>query len=63
VQLISDASSWVPSALAIALSGVEPEAAGMESQPATLAVILALAAWAAVPAVIGLVSVQRRDVV
>ena len=63
VQLISDASSWVPSALAITLSGVEPEAAGMESQPATVAATLALAAWAVIPALIGLVSVQRRDVV
>ena len=63
VQLISDASSWVPSALAITLSGVEPEAAGMESQPAAGAAILALAGWAFVPALIGLVSVQRRDVV
>ncbi|MGB3099959.1 MAG: hypothetical protein WBB30_11780, partial [Solirubrobacterales bacterium] len=63
VQLISDASSWVPSALAVALSGVEPEAAGVESQAGTLAAIFALAAWALVPAVIGLLSVQRRDVV
>ena len=63
VQLISDASSWVPSALAVALSGVEPEAAGVESQASALAAILVLAAWALVPAVIGLLSVQRRDVV
>ena len=63
VQLISDASSWMPSALAVALSGVEPQAAGVESQAGTVAAILALAAWALVPAVIGLLSVQRRDVV
>jgi ABC-2 type transport system permease protein len=63
VQLISGASSWVPSALAIALSGVEPEAAGIESEASTLTALLALAAWAAVPAIVGLVSVQRRDVV
>lgn len=63
VQLIRDASSWVPSALATALSGVEPEAAGVESQASTVAAIFALAAWAIVPAAIGLLSVQRRDVV
>jgi len=63
VQLISDASSWVPSALAVTLSGVEPEAAGVESQAGTVAAIFALAAWAVVPAVIGLLLVQRRDVV
>ena len=63
VQLISGASSWVPSALAVALSGVQPEAAGVESQAGTAAALLVLAAWAVVPAVIGLVSVQRRDVV
>jgi ABC-type transport system involved in multi-copper enzyme maturation permease subunit len=63
VQLISDASSWVPSALAVALSGVEPEAAGVESQAGAVAAIFVLAAWALVPAVIGLLSVQRRDVV
>jgi ABC-2 type transport system permease protein len=63
VQLISGASSWVPSALAVSLSGVEPGAAGMESQAGTAGAILALAAWALVPALIGLASVQRRDVV
>jgi len=63
VQLISGASSWVPSALAVALSGVQPEAAGVESQAGTAAALIVLAAWAGVPAVIGLVSVQRRDVV
>ncbi len=63
VQLISGASTWVPSALAVALSGVGPEAAGVESQAGWLAAMLALAAWALVPAVIGLLAVQRRDVV
>ncbi len=63
VQLINDASQWVPSALAVALSGVEPEAAGVESQAGTLAALLVLAAWALVPAAIGLLSVLRRDVV
>ncbi len=63
VQLINDASLWVPSPLATALSGVEAEAAGVESQAGAVAALLALAAWAAVPAVVGLLSVQRRDVV
>jgi len=63
VQLVSGASPWLPSPLAITLSGVEPEAAGMEGQASTVAAIFALAAWAAVPAAIGLLSVQRRDVV
>jgi len=63
VQLISGASMWIPSALAVTLSGIQPEAAGVESQAGTPAALLVLAAWAAVPAVIGLLSVQRRDVV
>jgi ABC-2 type transport system permease protein len=63
VQLINDASSWMPSALSVALSGVELEAAGVESQVSAAEAALALAAWAIVPAVIGLLSVQRRDVV
>ena len=63
VQLISGASTWVPSALAVALSGVGPEAAGVESQAGWLAAMLVLSAWALVPAVIGLLAVQRRDVV
>ena len=63
VQLVSGASLWVPAALATTLSGVEPAAAGVESQASVLAAIFVLAAWAVVPAVIGLLSVQRRDVV
>ena len=63
VQLISDASAWVPSPLATAVSGVDPAAAGVESQAGPLAAIVALAAWAIVPATVGLLCVQRRDVV
>lgn len=62
VQLLSDASTWIPSPLATALSGVTPEAAGVEEQVSAVAAAFALAAWALIPAVIGLVSVQRRDV-
>jgi ABC-2 type transport system permease protein len=63
VQLVSDAGRWVPSPLANALSGVTPEAAGVESQVSAGAALLGLVVWALVPAVIGLMSVQRRDVV
>jgi hypothetical protein len=62
VQLIPDASSWVPSPLATALSGVSTKAAGVESQASPLAAVVALAAWAIVPAFVGLLSVERRDV-
>jgi ABC-type transport system involved in multi-copper enzyme maturation permease subunit len=55
VQMTNDASSWVPNTLAGVLSGVGDTV----SVPAAL---LAIAAWAAVPALIGLVAVQRRDI-
>jgi ABC-2 type transport system permease protein len=56
VQMVSEASSWVPATLATVLSGVT-------SEVGILAALAAMAAWAAVPAAIGLVSVNRRDVV
>ncbi|HEX9643405.1 MAG TPA: hypothetical protein VGC11_05330 [Acidimicrobiia bacterium] len=56
IQLASGAASWVPNTLATVLSGVGDEVT-------TLAAGLAIAAWAAVPAAIALVAVQRRDVV
>jgi len=56
VQLASGASSWVPNSLANVLSGVGHDV----SRPAAIA---ALAVWAAVPALVGLLAVQRRDVV
>ncbi|MDH3398773.1 MAG: hypothetical protein OEM94_09605 [Acidimicrobiia bacterium] len=56
VQLASDTASWMPSILANVVSGVGNEV----SQPAAVA---AIAAWAVVPAAIGLIAVQRRDVV
>jgi len=55
VQMTNDAS-WVPSTLANVLSGVGDEV----SVPAAIAGLLA---WAIVPAAIGLVAVERRDVV
>jgi hypothetical protein len=56
VQLANEATSWVPSTLANVLSGVGHDV----SRPAALA---ALAAWAIIPALIGLVAVHKRDVV
>lgn len=62
VQMASEANSWVPSTLVNVLSGVEAEVAAAD-QVGIPAAIAALLAWAVVPAVIGLLFVQRRDVV
>ncbi len=56
VQLANDTASWMPSVLANVLSGVGTDVS-------TPAAIVAIAAWAVVPAAIGLIAVQRRDVV
>jgi ABC-2 type transport system permease protein len=56
VQLANDTASWMPANLANVISGTADDV----SAPAALA---ALAIWALIPAVIGLISVQRRDVV
>ena len=56
VQLAREASSWVPSTLSTVVSGVTDEVG-------VLAALGALAAWAVVPALIGLAAVQRRDVI
>ncbi len=56
VQLANGTASWMPATLAGVMSGSLDDV----SAPAA---VLALAAWAAVPAIIGLVAVQRRDVV
>ena len=56
VQLVSDATSWVPGTLANVLSGVGHDV----SRPAALA---ALAAWATIPALVALIAVNKRDVV
>ena len=55
-QLASGAASWFPGILVIALSGVVDD-------PGLPAAFLALAVWSLVPAVIGLIAVQKRDVV
>ena len=62
VQLTSEASSWVPSTLVDVLSGVERDVAAAD-QVGIPAALIALGAWAIVPAAIGLLSVQRRDIV
>jgi ABC-2 type transport system permease protein len=56
VQLANGAADWVPSTLATVLSGVTNEV----SKPAAIA---AITAWALVPAAVGLLALQRRDVV
>ncbi|HUW01679.1 MAG TPA: hypothetical protein VMW08_04965 [Acidimicrobiales bacterium] len=56
VQLAKGTASWMPSILANVTSGVGTEV----SQGAAVA---AIAAWALVPAIAGLIAVQRRDVV
>lgn len=56
VQLSADAASWVPSTLANVVSGVG-------EQPSFSAALTTLAIWGILPAAIGMVAVQRRDVV
>jgi hypothetical protein len=56
VQLVNDAASWIPDSLTRVVAGVGDQV----SMPAALA---ALVAWAVIPAALGLVAVQRRDVV
>jgi ABC-2 type transport system permease protein len=56
VQMASETATWVPNTLANVLSGVD-NATGIG------AAVAAIGIWALVPAVIGLVTVTRRDVV
>jgi hypothetical protein len=56
VQLASESATWVPATLLSVLSGVTTEV----SVPSA---VLAILAWSLVPAAVGLVSVERRDVV
>ena len=55
VQLVSDAASWIPPALGGVISGVSTDIS-------VGAALLALLAWGLLPAAVGLVAVQRRDV-
>ncbi|MGK2947380.1 MAG: ABC transporter permease subunit [Acidimicrobiales bacterium] len=61
VQMASGASSWVPSTLVNILSGVEVEIPTAD-QVGVPAAIIALVVWAIVPAAVGLIAVQRRDI-
>ncbi|HSL57067.1 MAG TPA: hypothetical protein VK866_04425 [Acidimicrobiales bacterium] len=56
VQLANDVASWVPATLTNVLAGVGDEVG-------SVAAIVALALWAAVPAAIGLLAIERRDVI
>ncbi|MGI9540067.1 MAG: hypothetical protein ACR2N6_07965 [Miltoncostaeaceae bacterium] len=56
IQLASGSASWMPSALANVVSGVDDAVA-----PG--AALAAVTAWAIVPAIIGLTAVRARDVV
>jgi hypothetical protein len=58
VQMVSDAASWLPDALNRVVAGV-----GAGDQASVPAALAALAAWAAIPALLGLTAIQRRDVV
>ena len=55
VQLASGTASWMPSVLANVVSGVGNDVG-------LAAAVVAIAAWALVPAAAGLIAVQRRDV-
>lgn len=56
VQLTPDAASWVPTALAWSISGVVTD-------PTVPMALLGVALWAVLPALAGLLAIQRRDVV
>jgi hypothetical protein len=56
VQLVNDAASWIPPTLGAVISGVNTDV----NLWAALAVLLA---WGLVPAAVGLLAVQRRDVI
>jgi ABC-2 type transport system permease protein len=58
VQMLSDAASWLPDALNRMVAGV-----GVGDQVSVPAALAALAAWALIPAALGLLATQRRDVV
>ncbi|RYC13392.1 hypothetical protein [Nocardioides zhouii] len=55
-QLVAEAGSWIPPTLFAVISGVD-------AAVSLGAALVAITAWALVPAGLGLVAVQRRDVV
>lgn len=56
VQLVNGAASWIPATLFAVISGVSTEVT-------LAAALMAVTAWALIPAAAGLIAVQRRDVV
>ena len=56
VQLFTEAVSWIPTTLFSVISGVTAEVS-------VSAALIAVTAWALVPAAAGLMAIQRRDVV
>ena len=56
VQLVNDAGSWIPTTLFAVISGVSTDVS-------MWAALMAVAAWALVPAAAGIMAVQRRDIV
>ncbi|MEO5983703.1 MAG: hypothetical protein ABIQ13_15465, partial [Pedococcus sp.] len=59
-QLFTDVASWIPMSLLLVISGASPD---MSPEVSLWAALLAVGAWAVVPAAAGLLAVQRRDVV
>ena len=55
-QLVTDAVSWIPTTLFSVISGVTAEVS-------LWAALMAVTVWAIVPAAVGLMAVQERDVV
>ena len=53
--MVSDAASWIPPTLFAVISGVS-------TNVSLWAALMAVAAWALVPAAAGLVAVRQRDV-
>lgn len=60
VQLASETMSWMPATLASVLSGVAVE---FDTEVGVAAAAAAICLWAAVPAALALIAVQRRDVI
>jgi ABC-type transport system involved in multi-copper enzyme maturation permease subunit len=60
VQLVNDSVDWIPSTLFAVISGVNTE---VGTEVGLWAALVAVTAWALVPAAAGLMAVERRDVV
>lgn len=56
IQLATATADWVPNVLV-------PTISGLEGGPSLPAAVAALAAWGLLPALIGIATVQRRDIV